>query len=82
MALRGPGATETACRPGPDTEPHPRPGAVASMGLLAGSVFTDYQIHLGNQLIVVVAVNVRRRGARACGVPKRCMLAELRVCQR
>jgi len=32
------------------------------MGLLAGSVLTDYQIHLG-KLIVVVAVNVCRRGA-------------------
>jgi len=32
------------------------------MGLLAGSVLTDYQIHLGNKLIAVVAVNVRRRG--------------------
>jgi hypothetical protein len=26
MALRGPGATETACRPGPDTSPHTRQG--------------------------------------------------------
>jgi hypothetical protein len=39
------------------------------MGLLAGSVFTDYQIHLGNKLIVDVAVNVRRRGrARSGGI--------------
>src|SRR6516164_2820196 len=53
-------------RPGPDTSLHPRPGAVTSMSLLAGSVSTDYQIHPGK------ADHRRNRerpppGAPACG---------------